>query len=245
MMIASRNGFMVGKRLTAKSYPSMPDLCHLDGIENVGYGTHSDTPSAWVDLTGHGCNVSSFVSSSSVSSDCFISAGDGIGNISSAKSAPIRSSWANGEWTEEIVFKAETGTAAFFGQGAAAYIDRNGVFFQIQSYNLNIAIIPNYTTLNFWAGLVPAKTRMSLAVTASFTNNLIAVYLNGSLKTSRSVEVPKPALSTAVYLGTINYTPGYSSLTGEFCELRSHSRALTASEIAANYAVDKARFGLP
>jgi hypothetical protein len=30
-----------------------------------------------------------------------------------------------------------------------------------------------------------------------------------------------------------------------FCAVRLYSRALTADEIAANYAVDKARFNLP
>ena len=32
--------------------------------------------------------------------------------------------------------------------------------------------------------------------------------------------------------------------TMDFCSLRVYSRALTADEVAANYAVDKARFNL-
>lgn len=239
------NFFKAAGKPTAKDYPVMPDLCHLDGIENVGYGSHNNTPSAWIDLTGHGCDVTSFVSTSSVASDCFVSVGNGVGAITASNAIPIRASWANGEWTEEIVFKPDTYSGAFFGQGQAARVDVNGVFFRMRSRTVTVGIIPDYGSLAFDAGKITTGRRLSFVVTASAINGFVKVYNNGSLIKTRTGEVPLPDLNLPVGIGKTIWKTSDGHLTGEFCELRSHSRALTADEIAANYAVDKERFGLP
>ena len=69
-----------------------------------------------------------------------------------------------------------------------------------------------------------------------------SAYVNGVENTNRSAVNYADPVSGGLAIGG-----GYNSkqFFGEIFNIRIYSRVLTADEIAANYAIDKARFNLP
>jgi hypothetical protein len=58
MLIGARNAAWGGKRgLSAKDYVQDGLIAMWDGIENAGWGKHSDNPTMWTDLTGNGYDL--------------------------------------------------------------------------------------------------------------------------------------------------------------------------------------------
>ena len=72
---------------------------------------------------------------------------------------------------------------------------------------------------------------------ASFPRNCV-MFFGGVNKVS---VIAKPITGTTLGIGRDSYT----SMNVDIYSLRLYSRALTAAEIAANYAIDKERFNLP
>ena len=75
-----------------------------------------------------------------------------------------------------------------------------------------------------------------------------AILLAAPLEASLRADALRHGEGGGVMLIGAAHGPGYASdrcFSGKFHCCRIYNRALTAAEIAANYAVDKARFNLP
>lgn len=70
----------------------------------------------------------------------------------------------------------------------------------------------------------------------------LTYYYNGSAKTGVNMMAYTDSWSSASYEVK---TPLATSVKVKWCNISVYSRALTAAEIAANYAIDKERFNLP
>ena len=92
---------------------------------------------------------------------------------------------------------------------------------------------------------VPANTKVSFCFTQEVVDGVYATtgaYLNG--------EPTDSGAWTDYYNSQVTIAIGGSNgsnraMLGDIYAIRTHSGVLTADEIAANYAIDKARFGLP
>ena len=92
-----------------------------------------------------------------------------------------------------------------------------------------------------------AREFTGIAASFSFPNYAttnVSGYFNS---TSRAASGDNSLDYNATTRGTVARIGGTAqkSMPIEVYNIRLYSRALTASEIAANYAIDKARFGLP
>lgn len=92
--------------------------------------------------------------------------------------------------------------------------------------------------------LAMAQTKDWAATTFTFVPSSGAVYSGGAAQQNLSEAFYYPLSSN---LGGVAINPSVSSqsISGNWYSIRVYSRALTAAEIAANYAIDKARFNLP
>ena len=84
--------------------------------------------------------------------------------------------------------------------------------------------------------------RSRAAVIQQLHSEGVAYYYEGKEKDGTNTMNYTDAWSSATYDVV---TPSSSSCKIKWCNISLYSRALTAAEIAANYAVDKERFGLP
>ena len=57
MLIAARNSFTSGGKLSAKSYVQDGLIAMWDGIENAGWGVHDPNATVWKDLSGNGYDL--------------------------------------------------------------------------------------------------------------------------------------------------------------------------------------------
>ena len=80
-------------------------------------------------------------------------------------------------------------------------------------------------------------SRFALSVSYSNSTNATKAYVNNVNKLSGGGVSAHTYVQGGIGISNIGYTM-------DFCSLRVYSRALTAAEVAANYAVDKARFNL-
>ena len=106
MLVAERNGMMVASKLTAKSYVQDGLIAMWDGIENVGWGRHEDSPAIWKNLVQN-----------SVFPDFSVAAGKTFNKdslvVSGIGTASSISAWPDAFAVMEIVYKVDSGYAFF------------------------------------------------------------------------------------------------------------------------------------
>ena len=238
MLINLRNALMAGKRTpTAKDYVQNGLVAMWDGIENAGWGVHDAGATTWKDL---------------------------VGNLD----------WTLGpatsyEWTPSS-FKAKDQYAAtrdFIDDSNVSTIEFCAKL--LSSPGGNVAfIILGRSSLTSGAPYYGLLARNSANVKAlmgcrSFFTNTVTEFLN--IPATFSFPGFAALLAQAYFNGVPRDASGYNTLDYsassrgtvariggilsqsypiEVNNIRLYSRALTASEIAANYAIDKARFGL-
>ena len=224
MMLAARGAFLAARRNskpTARSYVQDGLIAMWDGIENAGWGVHDAAATRWVDLAGS-CDL--YKSGNCKIGESYVqtfSAGDFMRNTDHAFSS-------SNIQTVETVYQADSAKAClvfniipsdrFFGFRGNGSI----VFFVSNGYNFTVTGV---------------TTTQSYSYRYSISNELV---VNGASFVS---SVRGGSFGTqGIGLGL--YSQPYNSVGKMYC-MRLYSRALTAAEIAANYAVDKARFNLP
>lgn len=224
MSIAARNAILAGGGLSAKSYVQDGLIAMWDGIENAGWG-ESDNQNRLVDLTG---NQSSLTTSerSGTSFKC-------RQIISAATLADI---FSNGNFTYEVTSK--TGFQSLSGWNymvSTNYRSTAQFAFALRSVGSGVINTAEY----------------SVDINNIGKHHIFARVVDGYLWIGNESGEAKGRAFVTVSESSANF--GINALAGFGTNLgyngyedaiRIYSRALTAAEVAANYAVDKARFNL-
>lgn len=218
---------------TARDYVQDGLIVMWDGIENAGLCVHDTSATTWRDLSGHGYDLSCFNSYEWLDSAVKLSGG----------SRPIyRPRTIIGKLGADahvsIVAEAESSGGVILGLGqgnsnsAIVFTRRsNGAFVQIA--NSSSAGIKN---------IVPfSETLFSIAV--NYSSGDIAYSEVNGIQKNPYYKFGGTYCSTLCVGDRVNDSS--NPFTGKVHTIRIYSRVLTSAEIAHNYAVDKARFGLP
>lgn len=247
---------------SAKSYVQDGLVCLWDGIENVGYGVHDGAATGWVDLVG-GLSIplcrDAFFTGDSLQilvSDDWASASSPAGNYCSVVS--------NTEVPQDLKDAfATTDSTTVEGVWRIANKETNPhnnpekvgtVFAPTESDFTSIGYLrygtPHYITFNptGHTGYVPSEDE-TVAQSSVFVNGGESVgYLDGAQKLKRSGEKYNNRIFSSVYrplvLGGDSYYKNQNFKHVIVHSIRLYNRALTPGEVAANYAIDAARFGI-
>lgn len=201
-----------------------------DGIWNAGGGIHADTATVWKDIVGE--NDATLTQYATIAQDCLQIQG--------------RSGYA----------------ASFRGDITDEYTIEAVVLCQIPAESSpRITAEPPYPSLYFYTS-PRASTYLAFygqgkdAVFSysgrdrTIRRHYAMTYAGGVLQSYVSGDaygsMETSTLPSSVSVATIgNRLAGGRGFNGEYCAFRRYNRALTADEIAANYAVDQVRFNLP
>lgn len=225
--------------MASSTYSYVSDgLIHMwDGKENTGRLTHASSPAAWQDLVGSLHMTRN--AACTFDSDGFVVSGQW-------KAATIPGE-ATGVWFIEIVCKStkdKTSQLVFNGRSreasGGAFAFSNGFSFrangQVNFTNSGSAIVVNDHTV--------ARTYSSSPGGGETDNT----YVNGVKQTD--IVSGGAAFATMGNNGvscstnSVSLRAGNYPFYGKIYCIRLYNRALTESEVAANYAIDKERFGV-
>lgn len=228
MLINLRNALVGGKRKpTAKDYVQDGLIALWDGIENAGWGAHDASATTWKDLSGNN-NDLVLQNGAHFDANSLISADRNYVSALLAIQLPYASIEVCGFWDQD----RNPSALVCFGNSSDNRIMLTAALTFMQTYNGSHQITFNeaVSPYNTWAGVHDGSQHIPyvagvVAMGTYSTNSWIRRDGNFGLS------------------GSSNYS-GYNFVGNYYC-VRLYSRALTADEIAANYAIDKARFGLP
>jgi hypothetical protein len=241
MLINLRNALMTGRRKpTAKDYIQDGLVAMWDGIENAGWGVHNPNATTWVDLIGgkqlnfcaFGENYSTVTNASRTGNVFTLSTDFTLhGCIMNCNKL-----WRN--WT--MLGIGDTTTA-----GLQKGICLNGT--DQADYFAAVVYRKAYsgTVLSGVSTGTSAGQAYSVDIAFYYASLEFSVFVNGVYIGKGQISSGDWVLGDAsVGIGT--QFNGYAGM-GSFrrYNILYYSRALTASEIARNYAIDKARFNLP
>ena len=247
MLVAARNGAWAksgGVVPTARDYVQSGLVAMWDGIENAGWGKHDASSTVWKDLSGNGYDLT-------LSKGTFTENGLMWNIVGSSEEAafgdfdvPVTNTnmtieavhrfdkyeTAGGGYRKLITLNREHPWASVFIYGKKNFITRGTSYYGIEpDGNLDIAfsiVLPDNVDANQWT---------------SFKKG----YLNGASAAAVGTGdfSRRPAVSR-VCVGNLNSGAinAYNYITR--C-VRVYDHQLTDTEIAENYAIDKARFNLP
>ena len=236
MTIAARQGLGV-PRGGAKSYVRDGLVAMWDGIENAGWGVHDANATTWKDLTDNGYDLPLSTTTLEVLSD-------GIRrNTTGSQSTLSKVGWVNTpSRTLEMCVTAPSSisagsqvllatTTVGTGTGVPCLVKKGSGHFEWSHQWNNSKII--------------FTSNSTITLSSSYNDgNTARGYVNGEVQEANGTDSWGFTANTISVLGDPrggNYAPfGYVAHN-----VRIYSRALTADEIAQNYAVDKARFNLP
>lgn len=225
MLIGARTT-MMNAGPSARDYVQDGLIAMWDGIENAGWGTHDDTATTWKDLSGNGYDLEATFASWGPDSFKFYR--------NSYQALSCSASNLLDKITIEAVLRnvsPNNRIALIFGNG---------------NYGV-VQISHNADAAEFGFGYNKGSVKVSgasFSVSAVFPSNTTPTrYLNGSLGEDGSYS---SSFGTTGIRGVFAMNPRSDyQFGGEICAIRLYDDMLTAYEIAANYAVDKARFNLP
>lgn len=240
MLIASRNGFAVKFPITAKNYVQSGLVAMWDGIENAGWGVHDNNATTWPSLVGN-------------DSLSVVGGADGWG-ADHFKLLGSNAHFANGEvsfrptdiatWELCCIVRDTSVGGRFYGwnlpNGNVNYCDNGLTSFDSTRhfYYRGSGIAATASNLNRVNPPLGEMVTSALVMSGGVTS----VTLSGNMVYSVS---GTPSTAAGLIFAIGGGSDGkYGVIADIFC-LRAYSRALTAAEVAANYAVDKIRFNLP
>lgn len=249
-MIAARQiafGRGAAKGYTAKDYVQDGLVAMWDGIENAGWGKHDANATAWKDLVGGSEDnlvgnigtdyewTADSVVRNKESKGYFISdktdvlqtaVRRGVFSVEIVTSKPV----ASATWQAQIVNICQTADLSKYSSGILGRWRRedNGRFGSLSSaaYHDNV-------------GFTLADRSELCTISLAYNGSICSVYSNGIIVRTASITPSDTIDGIHVRLGSISY-----GFRGHYHSLRILSRALTAEEIAHNYEIDKARFGI-
>lgn len=225
------------KPLTAKDYVQDGLVAMWDGIENAGGGIHSSSATVWKDLINN--KAFTLTSAGTWGDDCLISDGTSqAATMSESIADPIfenRPQW-------EAVFQLDDISRAEGGVFSTRTSSNNSIPGRIQ-------LGKGYTSGGPIQFIIQRRTnktcdalKHSCSVNYTGRNAVVAGYMDGSPLTYLGNDGSGDFSYGACIGARTNNV--YKMKCKVFC-VRIYSRALTASEISHNYAIDKIRFNLP
>lgn len=235
MMLAARGAFLAARRNrkpTARSYVQDGLVAMWDGIENAGWGTHNAAATTWKDLVG--------TNDLKLYGNCAFADNKLVLSRSNADAAYVAAdndttvSSANG-MTIEYVFKP----IGFHNYSALVQFLPYGLSREgwIYSDSRCVPLRWGSARADF---LVSNDENVYASAVIDSTDFKMKYYKNG-LEAANNIEADNKSKTCRISFFGAN---GYHFWGDAYC-MRLYNRALTADEIAANYAVDKARFNLP
>lgn len=254
MLINLRNALMAGGKPTARDYFSDHGIALWSGIENLGFGKHSNSTSTWFDLWGH-YNLTCNSIGNRWEEDGFRF--DGTYAFASS-SATIQRDAAQG-WTAECVYSLVSSMQNYTGLFG----------------NRCTGIIPGIYGLNYWSGqggygcgtgnLPDAFTQNNTSQITSITSldtihsislslsadNVVTLYGDGVLIGQKSWRSRFPSQSEVGYMLGRAYSSSLSQIFSSdatrvfkgkiFCH-RLYSRALPEDVVLQNLKIDRALY---
>jgi hypothetical protein len=234
---------------TAKDYVQDGLVAMWDGIENAGYGVHNPNATSWKDLVS-GQSSDTFQSTEEVSDNAVFtstrelilmndveSIANNINTLTVQRVAQEMEQSVNNNAACATYFcQKRFGMCMYFRHMAAS--SDNGYGYGPMGY----AFAPKYGAFG--------KGYYNASDTYPLQSRTIIVGANGNPISGYEGTYQLPAYGTAFTWGnasTLVVASIGSSTSGRYknCCIRIYNRELTADEIAANCAIDKARFNLP
>jgi hypothetical protein len=199
-----------------------------DGEWNAGGGVHDANATTWKDLTGNGCDAT--LSGT-------YSWGDKSWNVESVSGRGLATWSIAGPFTDQTVEVVIHPTAnsgvgrimAEWNKMVSPCVRGNGVY--MYGWNTDTGI-----TIQNFNGLALHCHQLIYTWRTGFK-----YYVDGDMAWERSSGGASEG-GTCYFANRADYGRG---LDGMYYSVRIYNRALTAAEIAHNYAIDKARFNLP
>lgn len=263
-MIAARQiafGKGASKGISAKSYVQDGLVAMWDGIENAGWGVHDESAMTWVDLSPSGCDMTNqqgeFSDGFRWLDNCFLQTDTSerrffgrIGNIPQVIVDAVNSGDITVEGVQKHLRSGDAGCllsqlegtknrfsilSPVFG-GKAAFMEP-WVTYSVD-YGLTkdtaplIAVAPAYVCVRKTSGgVVSSRCIVGGGVydATGTVGNDVGMIADGRL-----------AIAS---MGASVFWNARATASGIYA-VRVYNRALTAEEIAYNYNIDKARFGL-
>jgi len=247
MLINLRNALMTGKRTpTAKDYVQSGLVAMWDGIENAGWGTHDANATVWKNLIGTG-DFPTTNSQLSWASDALIKSGTN-GGVSCTPNIDLSN--ALSPRTVEFVISAQNLPQSIPANTSYYFWTLNNAGIRCEysgSPTLKISLRSFGGMMNTGVtGPNIPRTTFSMVgtdVQSSTDRNRAKYFKNGTIFDAAAFGGNATTTPTVVLFRFARDWPSTNQI--QMMNLRIYSRALTADEIAANYAIDKARFNLP
>lgn len=226
-LIAARAALTGGEKLSAKSYVQDGLIAMWDGIENAGWGVHDDAATTWVDLIDG--RILTLTEGITIDSDAI-----GFSLKESAYSSDSMGLTTSNVIHGEICIDMPRPTV-------------NNLYAQFASSNSRIFA----NSYDFRGGISLATVVAGHGAWPSGKHTMSAHWPSNTLHID---SIQRDAVSTldswvvgfeSTIIGDVIRDGRNRGFKGSIHSIRIYNRQLTAAEIAANYAVDKERFGLP
>lgn len=237
----AHNGFVQEEETieyTAADYVMDGLVSMWDGIENAGWGTHEDSPQYWVDLVGDD-TMSKTGSANSYYPTYFTD--DGLCGIAynhwPSKSQGLYSALIGSERTIEAVF-----TRTYMGNtvGLPNFMGNN--WLSMQGFS-GARMLCYHEGAGFWVTPPSQTAPVTFSLSLVIADGKCYVYVNGVLQStvnSGGMATPNNSvMSLGQNINLVNGTSYFAALTHS---ARVYSRALSETEVKANYKVDRGRF---
>jgi hypothetical protein len=247
-----------GKRApTARDYIQSGLVAMWDGIENAGWGVHDASATVWKDLVGSR-NATLRRASNGWGSDHLKTRALTGGSQSTISAATFSGIDFSPGITLELVYKITTpqnsnGEALVFVGGYSRFAISNisggsaGKIFIVSSPDTRISVVMDDPDTD--ANLVDLGVVHPVSIVCGQSNSIDgwAVFHcgRGQPVYVRGGPLGAQENGTGSLVGRLISNTAPDNATGELYCVRLYSRALTADEIAHNYAIDKKRFNLP
>ena len=247
-MLGSRNGFAVG----GWKNPYITDglIAMWDGEWNAGPGVHDPNTTIWKDLSNNGYDAYARTTKGwSWAGNAYVGNSDGAGFVAPVALISALASLINSDeysFSLEVVFYVDSPFArrTIFGQYLST-VSPVGTNFEIgvsqghvRAYYSNVPNMQGYSVYS-----VPGAGQCSF-IKDGITFSILKQGISIASTTSYISGLMRINATNPFVLGGEN-DRSTMSIRGKINNLRIYNRALTVAEVAANYAIDKARFNLP
>ena len=211
-----------------------------DGKENAGVGLHDPNATEWKDLTGN--HVLSYEFTPSFTDNAFEL--PGTDKVAYCESNLWRDAVNSNQCTVEICFKGYS----VGGNNSVIALSRGTTSNEERAWWEWGNVIFGYriSTGSTWSNDTLLPRGETDDVSLSFP--LADMYMNGTRVMTGSPGTLNIQSNTLVIgrIGTFKSTiNGFVTMRADIHSIRIYNKVLTAAEIAANHAIDKARFNLP
>lgn len=222
--------FGTAAKKTARDYVQEGLVAMWDGVENAGWGLHDAAATNWLDLVG---GVLLPLNGRTPGSD-FVPQRQGdiqarvlINNLITI--------YQSGEYTQEIAFRVNKSvpsvTAGLVGVGGYSFIGKYSNTSPLVNFIARVGAWQSYYTV--------ASIPFGRTVTMQLRDDGASRWLDGRSDSSSSAKATHATGGQYVELNAVN-----ADFSADIFSIRLYHKNLTDAEIAANYAIDKARFGI-